>query len=194
MEEKEFLHNLCDACEQYAKDLIAKRRNAGASVSDLMQYYDPDVRFSTINLQDFAEQFLDERTRNEWEGRCEQEQGKEYGTRFNAQSLISVIIFNALEDLAREYYDGESLNIVTNDSYLWEHLDIKKKEKRDRFNLLYEVASYIYDLNLIESLEVFDHYRECIWKAIYGWCEEHDELIRDKYALKANDYPLTPLF
>lgn len=194
MENTVWIHNMCNACEQYTMDFIEKQKNAGASVNDLMQYFDPDVRFPAMNLQEFAEKYLDEQTRNEWEKRCEEEGDIEYGTRFEALSLFTSMMFCKLGLIAEDFFDGESQKVLANDAHLWEYLDIKKKEKRDRFDLIYEVAEYIYCANLIESLEELDHYRECIWDAIYGWCEKHSDLIREKYALEANDYPLTPLF
>ena len=194
MDDNIFSHNLINASVQYSKNYIAKQRKAGASVNDLMQLYDPDVRHPAINLQVFAEKYLDEQTRNEWEKQCEQDRDKKYGTRFLAESLITSLLFDMLRDIARTHFRRVSLDVVKNDSHLWNHLDIKKNEKKNRFDLIFEVADYIYQSNLIASLEELDHYRECIWDAIYGWCEKHRDLIRDKYALEANDYPVSPLF
>ena len=58
-----FSHNLINASVRYSKNFFAKQRKAGASVSDLMRYYDPDVRLPAINLKSFAEKYLDEQTR-----------------------------------------------------------------------------------------------------------------------------------
>lgn len=85
MDDNIFSHNLINASVQYSKNYIAKQRKAGASVNDLMQLYDPDVRHPAINLQVFAEKYLDEQTRNEWEKQCEQDRDKKYGTRFRAE-------------------------------------------------------------------------------------------------------------
>ena len=194
MDNKVFFHNLNNASVRYSKNFFAKQRKTGASVSDLMRYYDPDVRLPAINLQKFAEKYLDEQTRTEWEKRCEQEHNEQYGTRFLSESLITSTMFRRLRDIAIKHFGKVSLDVVKNDTHLWEHIDSKRKEKGNRFDLIYEVADFIYQSNLIESLEVFDHYRECIWDAVYGWCEKHRDLIRDKYELEANDYPVSPLF
>lgn len=194
MDNDVFFHNLNNASVRYSKNFFAKQRKTGASVSDLMRYYDPDVRLPAINLQTFAEKYLDEETRNEWEKRCEQERDEQCGTRFLTESLITSTMFSRIWAIAKKHYGRESLNVVNNDPHLWEHLDSKKNEKKDRFDLIFEVADYIYQSNLIASLEELDHYRDCIWDAIYGWCEKHHDLIRDKYALEANDYPVFPLF
>lgn len=194
MDNKVFFHNLNSASVRYSKIFFAKQQKAGASVSDLMRYYDPDVRLPAINLQKFAEEYLDEQTRTEWEKRCEQEHNEQYGTRFLSESLITSTMFRRLRDIAIKHFGKVSLDVVKNDTHLWEHIDSKRKEKGNRFDLIYEVADFIYQSNLIESLEVIDHYRECIWDAVYGWCEKHRDLIRDKYELEANDYPVSPLF
>ena len=194
MDNDVFFHNLNNASVRYSKNFFAKQRKAGASVSDLMRYYDPDVRFPAINLQTFAEKYLDEETRNEWEKRCEQERDEQCGTRFLTESLITSTMFSRIWAIAKKHYGRESLNVVNNDPHLWEHLDSKKKEWGYRFELIYEVADYIYQSNVIKSLEEIDHYTECLWSAIMDWCEKHYNLIRDKYALKANDYPVSPLF
>ena len=58
MDNKVFFHNLNSASVRYSKIFFAKQQKAGASVSDLMRYYDPDVRLPAINLQKFAEKYM----------------------------------------------------------------------------------------------------------------------------------------